>query len=905
MTPEIVGREHELASIRAFFDHGEGGPAALMLEGEAGIGKTTLWLAGVEHARSDGVRALTTRPAQAERGLAHSGLGDLLEGVLDEVLPALEPPRRRALEVALLLEEHADDPVEARALAVAVRGALQCLAEQGPLLVAIDDVQWLDPSSSSALAFALRRLGAADVRLLLARRLEGEPRRSSLELALGDERVQRLPVGPLSVGALHRVLLDRLDRSFPRQTLLRIHERSSGNPFFALELARVLDVDLDPIKPLPVPDSLDELIHARLAGLPASTRQALALASAAGTTSRSILERAGVSADSLDVAVAAQVIERENGLIRFTHPLLSSALYQELGDERPRVHERLASLVDDSLERARHLALSRESPDADVAEELDEASSEASRRGASAIAAELAEHALRLTPPGEEAVRHRRALAAARAHQAAGEWTRARAIAVELLNDEEIGSLRGDVLVLLAELESVDRSVALLEEALRESSSQPELQSVIHCRLAWAKRFVGGSAHARAALEIGERLDDDVLRSRARAVLAVLDWFSGEAEAPRDLPARVNDFASAVGGELLVREGTQAVANTFAPAAKRDVARGLFEGEHRDWRDRDERRSAQALWGLAWVDFWAGRWELAAEHAERAHDIAIQYGLEVPQDHLPIAVIALHRGQIELARRHSLRAFELAEKQFGARRDPPQHVAVMGLAALWSGDRSTAGEWLEKAEIRATDLGWREPSLRWWTGDHAELLLELGRVSDAVRLLDTWEADALRVARDWVLPHVGRTRGLVAAASGNVADARSLLQLAIAQHEEVGDPYGRARASLALGSVLRRARQKRTARDASAAALQGFQEVGAETWVEKARSELGSIGGRKREEGLTPAEQRVAALVAEGRTNREVAAALFLGERTVASHLTHIYAKLGIRSRTELARVLD
>ena len=181
---------------------------------------------------------------------------------------------------------------------------------------------------------------------------------SGLEQALGAERVERLPVGPLSVGALHRLLRDRLGRPFARQTLLRIHERSGGNPFFALELARVLDVDVDPLEPLPVPETLDELVRARLAGLPAATRDALALASALGTPSESLLERAGVAADALAPAVAAHVIERENGTIRFTHPLLSSVLYRDLGERRRSVHRRIAGIVDDPLLRARHLALS-------------------------------------------------------------------------------------------------------------------------------------------------------------------------------------------------------------------------------------------------------------------------------------------------------------------------------------------------------------------------------------------------------------------------------------------------------------------------------------------------------------------------------------------------------------------
>jgi DNA-binding CsgD family transcriptional regulator len=342
--------------------------------------------------------------------------------------------------------------------------------------------------------------------------------------------------------------------------------------------------------------------------------------------------------------------------------------------------------------------------------------------------------------------------------------------------------------------------------------------------------------------------------------------------------------------------------NTFASSAKRDEVREMLERELMDWRERDEPRASRAHWGLAWLEFWAGRWELAATHAASAHDIAIQYGLEVPQDHLPIAVIAVHRGQLELARRHSERALELAEEQFGSH--PPQHLGVLGLVARWSGDRSLATDRLEQAQRRAETLGWGEPSVRWWTSDYVELLLELGRIADAARLVDALAADAARVGREAVGAQATRCRGQIAAAQGNTEEALTLLARSVAELEAVGDPYGRARALLALGVVRRRRRQKRSAREAIEAALEGFEEVGASLWADAARAELGRIGGRRRAEGLTAAERRVADLVAEGRTNREVAAELFLGERTVASHLTHIYAKLGVRSRTQLARRL-
>ena len=316
--------------------------------------------------------------------------------------------------------------------------------------------------------------------------------------------------------------------------------------------------------------------------------------------------------------------------------------------------------------------------------------------------------------------------------------------------------------------------------------------------------------------------------------------------------------------------------------------------------ERDELSAAEALYQLAWVELWGGRWQLAADYAARAHEIQVQYGLEVPWVHLPIAAIAVHRGQLEVARAHSERALQLGEEQFGLH--TPVHLGVLGVAALQSGDPRTAADWFAEAAAVTERLGWREASQRWWIADQVEALLELDRVDEAVQILDAWQADARLLDRKWMLAHATRCRGLVAAARGAVEDSASLLEDAVAQHEHAGDRFGRARALLALGVVRRRERQKRAARDAIGAALDEFEQLGAEMWVEKARAEIGRIGGRTRVEGLTPAERRVAALVAEARTNREVAAALLIGERTVETHLSHVYAKLGVRSRAELAR---
>jgi DNA-binding CsgD family transcriptional regulator len=900
---EVVGRDAELSSVHGFLDRAGDGPAGFVLEGEPGIGKSTLWLAAVAAARRLDLIVLSSRPAEAERGLAHVGLGDLFDNVLDAVLPKLLAPRRRALEIALLREEKSDEPVDHRALVVAVRDVLQLLSDQKPLLVAVDDVPWLDAASSSALAFALRRLGDSRVLVLLARRLAGDAEPSELEQALPNERVERLLLGALSVGALHRLLRDRLGRTFARQTLLRIHECSGGNPLFALELARVVDADIDPLAPLEVPGSLDELVRARIAELPAATRDALALASALGAPSESLLERAGVGTEVLATAAAAQVIERDDGVVRFTHPLLASVLYRDVGEERRAVHARIAAIVDDPVLRARHLALSSDAPDPEIAVVLDDAAGVAGDRGAAAIAAELAEHARRLTPAEARGDRCRRALVAARAHRAAGEWTRAKTIASDLLTEIGIGALRAEALVLLAEFEGLDRAVALLEEALRETTEHPALQATVHCRLAWATRFkkgfVGALEHGRAALDLADDLDDDARRVVALGMLTFLGCFVGDADAPA-YAARAHELATAAGEAGLQNEARDALGRVFMMRRDLDAARALLEREYDVRHERDELSAADALYQLAWVELWGGRWQLAADYAARAHEIQVQYGLEVPWVHLPIAVIAVHRGQLEVARAHSDRALQLGEEQFGLH--TPVHLGVLGVAALQSGDPRTAAEWFAEAAAVTGRLGWREASNRWWIADQVEALLELDRVDEAVQILDAWQADARRLDRKWMLAHATRCRGLVAAARGAVEDAASLLEDAVAQHEHAGDRFGRARALLALGVVRRRERQKRTARDAIGAALDEFEQLGAGMWVEKARAELGRIGGRMRVEGLTPAERRVAALVAEARTNREVAAALFIGERTVETHLSHVYAKLGVRSRAELAR---
>ena len=389
------------------------------------------------------------------------------------------------------------------------------------------------------------------------------------------------------------------------------------------------------------------------------------------------------------------------------------------------------------------------------------------------------------------------------------------------------------------------------------------------------KGFDGALEHARAALELADDLDDDALRVDALAMLTFFGCAVGDPDAPAHA-ARAHELATAAGDVELLREATDALANVLDVCRDLDAARALLERAYHEWHERDELWAAGALSDLSWVELWGGRWQAAADYAARALDISVQYGLDVPWNHLadrgdrgpsrPARGRSRALGAGAAARRGADRASHACASRDARLCRAPERRPAHGrdVVRRGRGGRPRGSGGARRASVGGLPTTPRRcsSSVGWTTRCESST---------------AWEADARRLGRDWVLAHVTRCRGLVAAARGDVSEAASLLENAVTQHETVGDAFGRARALLALGVVRRRERQKRAARDAIGAALGEFERLGAATWVEKARAELGRIGGRTRIEGLTPAERRVAALVAEGRTNREVAAALVLG----------------------------
>jgi len=904
MVGEIYGRDEELARVTAFVHGTERPHAAMVLEGEAGIGKSTLLLAAAELARDEGRNVLIARPAEAERDLAYVGLSDLLEPVIDDVLSQLSSPRRRSLAVALLREDPPSGAIDPRGVGLATRDSLEVLARDGSLLIVIDDLQWFDESSTRALAFAMRRLVMGAVRVLLAQRPGAT---SEVGNAAHAERVS---VGALSLGAMHRFLQGRLDTSIPRPAVLRIHEASGGNPFYALELARSLGSAGDLARPIALSDSLERLLAGRLRGLPASARDALLLVAAHGRPSTDQLPMV-----ALEPAFAAHLLVESGGAVRFAHPLLASAVYSgATSAARERVHRTLAAAADDPVARARHLALAANGADAAIATELESAAATAHARSAVIVAAELAELALRLTPLANAEDMVRRTVAYADLLRGAGDGRRAIALLEDLLGTTPPGRGRATVLAHLARAEyefvGFSQGVARYGEALLDAREDDALLAEIHLALADGMKDTEDGRlalhHAELAIECASRSGEEALKCGALAIYSLLHSRIGLGTARRQLDEALA-LERALPESRRTYAATQALVYQQIWSGDLSGARPTLERWRAAVAANEDSEEDNVLWYLAMLEWRAGNWEVAARYAAESLAIRSQFGIEggQPIAELPAAMIAAHLGRLEEARAMSLRALARAEAE-GVRIAQSGHRSVLGFIELSRGEPLAALEYLRRGwEIRDSAM-LLEPGHRFELADTLEALVATGELDEAEARLAPWEDRARHLDRSWALSITARCRAMVLAARGDLAGAQHSFESALREHARTQDPFQHARTLLAMGAVQRRAKQRAAARAGLAQALAIFDGLPAPLWAAKARAELLRIGGRApgKQDELTEAERRVAELVAEGRTNQEVATSLFLGERTVASHLTHIYAKLGVRSRTELARRL-
>jgi DNA-binding CsgD family transcriptional regulator len=910
----LVGRDNEAARLRAFLGGLAGGPSALLVEGEAGIGKTALWEATVDLAA--GPRVLRARCAQAESGLAYGGLADLLGRAADTAPPGLPSPQRRALEVVLGRADPGPEAVEPQLVGRAALAVLETLAAASAVLIAIDDVQWLDPASTRTLAFALRRLGAAPVGLLLTRRGSGGTLPLGLDDALPEGRRERLLVGPLDRDDLELLVEVRLGEPLPRALRRRVVAAAGGNPLFALELAAAQRRSgRSGGDPPALPSRLEELLADRLGQLPATAAAPLAaVAGLAAPTVALVAQALGADARAgLELAMDAGALLVEEGRLRFSHPLLGVAATARVPPSARRaLHARLAATLADPEERARHLVLAADGPDAAVAAAVERGADLARARGAPEVAGELAEAAVRLTPPGlAEELRGRR-VAAGYHWITAGESARGRAHLAAALQAAPPGPVRTELrwrLGMLTVLDDVDGAVEQLEAALAESRGDLALEAMVLRRLAgpywWQGRLREALRLLRRAVELAEALEDRRGLLDALNLLMYGSLLAGEL--PPGLPQRVERLGAEV-GPLPAYEDPELLLSTV------DLARG-DAGSAVARVERLHRRAAQqgSEPGLIWAQALLAEAELARGHWPRARRSAAEAlrtarRLTSPfwlaRGLLAAALVDAHLGEVEAARAAAVELLGVAERG-GLVPLELEGRAVLGFLALCRGDAAAAHAELGPLLERLDEVGVREPGFAHLAWSDLDALVELGELDRAAALAEELEARGRALDRPFALATAARTRGLVRSARGDLGGALAELDRSLAAHDRLGWPFERACTLLALGVVRRRGKQKRAARQSLEQALALFDGLGARLWSARTTAELARIGGRPpRSGGLTPTERRVAELVAQGHTNREVADQLFLSAKTVAAHLTSAYAKLGVRSRTELAHRL-
>jgi DNA-binding CsgD family transcriptional regulator/Cdc6-like AAA superfamily ATPase len=916
--PVIVGREAEVQALRGLLDQIPHGFAPLVLVGDAGIGKTALLHAAMASARERDYRVLSCHPAEAEARLSFAALADLLvDAIDDEVRGALPEPQRQALDVVLLLQSPAKTPIDQRTISAAILSTLRTLAQRGPLILAVDDLQWLDTASASALAFAVRRLQDRDQVGVLATVRSWEPRQGTRDLLeeLAARGARRLEVGPLDASTISRIIAQRLRSELPINVLRKIQQVTGGNPFFALEIARAITEEGSPEEhraQLLVPADLRQTLRRRLASLSLSARHALLFASSFARPTVASVSTAGAGARAgLEEAVTAGIVRTEGDWVRFTHPLFASVIYGDATiQERRSVHEKLAEVARDPEERARHLALAKEDPDAAVAEVVEEGARHARMRGATISSAELFELAAQLTPVTNPIDSDRRRMEEAETLFLAGEERRGSELMVPIVERSQPGPARAEALWRFARILiyfDVRESASTLFEALEEGGVDVRLRSQIRSQLAWALFFTGALQEAERiaaeALELAESSADPSTLAEALTILAVtraamgLGRWLGLLDRAVGLENEIETF-------IVADLPSYQLGATLMGAAELGQSRAVFERLLTLCVARGDDHSAGDIRVcLSEVEFWTGNLDAAREHlSEPSTQLVREWSVWGAL----WALVQGCLGDIGSARERAQEALAAAERE-GRMWDQLDCRMALGFIELSDGDHKAAIACLEPAWVLHQQAGVGEVSFRFPVpADLAESLIAVGRADEAESIV-TWLAErGHELGRRWAIGAAARCRGLLLAAYGDLPAAVEELGRAVQAHRPLGVPLELGRTLLTRGLIARRAKRKRDAREALDEAVEIFEGLPAPLWAAKAQGELDRIGGRRPRPGrLTPTEDRIARLAAVGRTNQEIADALFVSVRTIESHLSHAYAKLGVRSRTELAVALD
>jgi DNA-binding CsgD family transcriptional regulator len=910
----LLGREQECARIERLLEDARSGRSrTLVIRGEAGIGKTAL----LSHAvgRAGGMLVLRSRGVESEAELAFSGLLELSRPVLDR-LDQLPDRQADALRTAFALTPAR--AVDRFTISAATMSLIATTAEETPILVAVDDAHWLDSASIDALLFAARRLDADRVALLFSVR-EGEGRFPS-------EALDELTLDGLSPDAAAELLFSSAASDVAPEVAEQLFALTQGNPLALVELPQTLSpaqlAGAEALKkPLQLGRNVERAFARRAAALGERQRQALLVAAASDSDQlqpiASALPSLGLDLEALQVAEDADLVRLEGDRIVFRHPLVRSAVYQSAApSERRAAHAALAEAFvaggGGDERRAWHLAAAAVGPDEDVAAALESAATGARERSGYGAAAAAYERSARLTPSLHG--RLRRLYRAADAAWLAGRTKDALRLLEDALGACDEPHLRGQLLALSGHIEHLTGSQTIGHELLVEAASLLEprarteavaaLEDAYECclylldiepaldvarRLHALARRDNGAEEFLASLALGSALcaaqraeegipllehaldleDVHELLQKAPRHLTLAGapaWWLDQPERGRQLSAEVVELARERAAVGILPSGLHSVA-CFALAQGRWAA-AYAAGSESAALARELGQLVQlhqSLWRLAWIDAAQGSEQACRAHAREAAELNETLG------------IAWHRvieprtfGLLELGLGH----FEDAIGQL-------QHYLEVVEALT---------RWTTADDFALADL--------------VEAYVRSSRLPEAERTLGSLEHFAELTPRPWLLALAARCRGLLLGED----EFEPHFNDALARHEEAADIFEQARTRLCFGERLRRAGRRKDAREQLRAALHHFEELGAAPWAQRTRAELRATGatlGRRdptAAERLTPQELQIALQVAEGKTNREVATALFLSPKTIEFHLSRVYRKLGLRSRAELIR---
>jgi len=890
---------------------------SVLLYGPTGIGKSALARTLVAERVRQGCRILSAAPSNAEAGLPYVTLLDLLSHQLDFAWQVLPDHLRQPLEVALLKASAPDTVRDELAVRLAVLHVLRRLATTGPVLIVVDDIQWVDPSSLEVLTFCARRL------------TEGVHLLATEQVADGDlpvmadacpEPVLQLEVPPLTEPDVLSLLRQRLSSPLPVRTARRIFTASAGNPFMALELGRAVlrhPKSVSPNDPLPVSSRLKTLLGERLATLSTGTHEVLLhAASSPRPTTTQLAASLGRPIDAdLAEAETLGLIDISAERLRFTHPLLREFVYAEATSAaRRQAHAQLAAAVDEPVENATHRALATQEADAALAAAIEEAATVAAGRGAPGAAATLWRLSADRTPCTQPDERARRLTRAADDAAAAGHLAESSDMARLAVQTATLPATKVPALLLCADAvwPERDRRVELLAEAFKAAAGDQRLEARVRIERSHSHYFDRSLDDAQEDARIAEALARE----------------AGDTEA-------VVDALSAASSVLIARDAEQSADAVLLQAA--DLAKGLpltkatvNARQMAAMQELFRGRTAEAITGITALadevrDHGAMRWLASVlisataiyERSGRGAD-ALAAGHECYQlmrdigDEAEVGLIIASRA--EWAGGTAAMGRELADaaldevRRIGNDEWTGPALASLGMLGVLTGDPQRAVEAFDAiAESGEAAMPW-DPAVIPWHADYAEALVAAGRLDDAAVLIAEIRTRAENLDRGVVKLGLDRAEALLIAKQGDPAAALEVLEKAVSTAGDRVYPLDLARCELTRGRIARQARRRSVARTAFLDAIEQFEAYGAPAWREVAETELARLDVPSRSRlpsELTDNEQQIVSMVRDGSTNREIAAALYLSVKAVESQLTRLYRRFGVANRTQLLRMVD